>query len=74
MMYLGPQDVFDMRGNYDYCMGALSMTQACPYGGFFAEVDLWNGHPNNSEVWNVQARPMRGPCPDCTGGLLAGGG
>jgi hypothetical protein len=71
-MYLGPKDIFDMRGIYDYCLGLMSLTKDCEYGGVFDEVHFWYGSPNNSQYWNVQARPIVGPCPDCTGGLLAG--
>lgn len=71
MMFLGPEDIFDMRGNYDLCMGAMSLPHGCTYGGLFEEVPLWYNFPNQTQYWNIQARPILGPCPDCTGGLLA---
>lgn len=74
MTYLGPEDIFDMRGIYDYCLAAMSLAKDCEYGGWFDEINLWPGSPNNSQLWNVKARPIVGPCPDCTGGLFGGGG
>ncbi|KAI7780653.1 hypothetical protein LA080_015812 [Diaporthe eres] len=72
MMYLGPQDVFDMRGNYDLCMGVMSLPHGCTCGGLFEEVYFfYTNSPNKTQYCNIQARPILGPCPDCTGGLLA---
>lgn len=71
--YLGPEDILDMRGAYDYCRPAISLTEFCEYGGML-DVDLDLGGPDSWQSWNVQARPIVGPCPDCTGGSLGGGG
>lgn len=70
MMYLGPHDVFDMRDNYDLCLGAMVLPKGCAYGGLFEQVRLWYNSPNHTEFWNIQARAIHGPCPDCIGGLL----
>lgn len=75
MMYLGPQDIFDMRGKYDLCMSVMNLPHSCTYGGLFEEVYLYYDSPyespNHTQYCNIQARPILGPCPDCTGGLLA---
>lgn len=69
MEYLGPDDTYDMRGWWDYCLGALALTKECEYGGWFDDIHFWHGPPTNeSQLWNVKARPIVGPCPDCTGG------
>lgn len=70
MMYLGPQDTYDMRGNYDLCLGIMDLPLGCAYGGLFEEVYFWHYSPNHTQYWTVQARAIQGPCPDCTGGLL----
>ncbi|KAG8163216.1 hypothetical protein KVR01_006513 [Diaporthe batatas] len=76
MTYLGPRDMFDMRDTYDYrcCLAAISLTEYCEYGGALDLAFDLGGGPNNSHSWNVRARPIVGPCPDCTGGLLGGDG
>lgn len=71
MMYLGPQDTFDMRGNYELCMSVMNLPHGCTYGGLFEEMRLWYEVPYETQYCNIQARPILGPCPDCTGGLLA---
>lgn len=63
-----------MRGIYDCCLAVKGPTKDCEYGGEFDNVHIWYRSPDNSQYWNVQARPIMGPCPDCTGGLLGGGG
>lgn len=70
-MYLGPQDTFDMRGNYNLCMSVMSLPHGCEYGGLFEEVSLYYDFPDKTQDCNIQARPILGHCPDCTGGLLA---
>lgn len=72
MTYLGTKDTFDVRGTYEYCRPVISLTH-CEYGGV-VDVELDLGDHNGWQSWNVQARPIVGPCPDCTGGLLGGGG
>ncbi|KAJ0114814.1 hypothetical protein J7T55_004556 [Diaporthe amygdali] len=69
MTYLGPNDTYDMRGKYDNCIGALVITMWCPYGGIFEHKLPCFGPPNELQAWEVQARPIKGPCPDCAKGL-----
>lgn len=70
MMYLGPQHTYDMRGNYDFCLRAMDLPRICHYGGLFEEIYISDTSGIHQQSWNLQARAIRGPCPDCTGGLL----
>lgn len=63
-----------MRGNYELCIGAFGLLNQCTYGGLFEEFEeggSWKLSPNYTQLWNVQARPILGRCPDCAGGLFA---
>ncbi|KAI3391038.1 hypothetical protein diail_8089 [Diaporthe ilicicola] len=71
LTYRAPEVLFDMRGDYDTCMGLMFLAVECPYGGLFRDVKYSYGFADNSSMWwTVQARPIAAPCPDCTAGLL----
>lgn len=70
MKYLGPQHTYDMRGNYDLCYRNMFWPRLCPYGGLYEKIYFSDASGSHKHSWNLQARAIRGPCPDCAGGLL----